>query len=195
VFDVESERRGKRMNLELLGPYEWRTLSSHLESEKVGVYLWTIPFGGKYLVYYVGETGVSFANRFREHEDRYLNKKYRIYDTAEFVKGNRSKETILWYGEFESSLITEEERSTLSKDAYDMMNTFHIFLLPIKTDKRIRERIEVAIFDTLREQSGIVGEFIYKQVKYNHRRPEEEPIKVSIKSSEQIMGLPKELWA
>jgi len=28
---------------------------------KKGVYLWTVPFGGKYLVYYVGKTDVSFA--------------------------------------------------------------------------------------------------------------------------------------
>jgi hypothetical protein len=50
------------------GPYSFvesedENVFTCLMSGKKGVYLFTIPFEGKYLVYYVGETGSSFANR------------------------------------------------------------------------------------------------------------------------------------
>ena len=56
---------------------------------KKGVYLWTIPFGGKYLVYYVGKTDVSFADRLLQHVQSYLNGYYRLYDPIEFAQGRK----------------------------------------------------------------------------------------------------------
>ena len=49
------------------GPYSFvesedENVFTCLMGEKKGVYLFTIPFEGKYLVYYVGETGASFAS-------------------------------------------------------------------------------------------------------------------------------------
>ena len=77
------------------GPYRFvgsedENVFTCLMGEKKGVYLFTIPFEGKYLVYYVGETGNSFANRLLQHVQSYLNGFYRVFDPEAF--GGR------WYG-------------------------------------------------------------------------------------------------
>ena len=82
------------------GPYSFvesadENVFTCLIGKKTGVYLFTIPFEGKYLVYYVGETGVSFANRSLQHVQSYLNGFYRVFDPEEFEKGRK---VLLWGG-------------------------------------------------------------------------------------------------
>lgn len=86
------------------GPYNFdgstdeKVFTNKLSNEK-GVYLWAIPFDGKYLVYYVGETGVSFAKRLLQHTQNYLSGFYRIFDPEEFAKG---KKVLIWGGMWKS---------------------------------------------------------------------------------------------
>jgi hypothetical protein len=76
------------------GPYcfigsEAENVFANAIGEKRGVYLWTIPFYGKYMVCYVGETGVSFAERLLQHVQSYLNGFYRVFDPEEFAEGRK----------------------------------------------------------------------------------------------------------
>jgi len=88
-----------------------------------------------------------------------------------------------------------ERYSELSKAAYDLLRAFHIFLIPLNSNRRIRQRIEAAIAETLFNQPGVVGEFQNKDIKYVSRRPDEESVQVAIESGGKILGLPKELTA
>jgi hypothetical protein len=69
--------------LQWCGPYKWygavpETLFSRPEIKQPGIYIWTIPYDGQYLTYYVGETGRSFDERFKEHTRDYLCGLYSI---------------------------------------------------------------------------------------------------------------------
>lgn len=80
------------------GPYNFiqnKNLFASQICHKSGVYLWTVPFGNKYLVYYVGQTGASFAVRSVQHLQNYLNGFYRVYDPDKFVKGEK---VLIWGG-------------------------------------------------------------------------------------------------
>ena len=86
------------------GPYsfvesEEENVFTSLMGEKKGIYLFTIPFEGKYLVYYVGETGGSFAIRLLQHVQSYLDGFYRVFDPEEFVRGRK---VLLWGGMWKS---------------------------------------------------------------------------------------------
>lgn len=200
---VVREMNPETYEIELLGPYEWygpKSIFLQSESEKFGIYLWAITFEEKYLVYYVGETGVSFADRFLDHTKSYLHGLYRIYDPAQFVKG---KKALVWEGMWKKDLEKPtfrivkflERYSELSKAAYDLIGTFRIFLIPLNSEKRLRQRIEASISDVLLKQPNLVGEFQDGDIRYMSRQPNEKPVKVSIKSGEQILGLPRELMA
>jgi hypothetical protein len=189
--------------IELHGPYKWyghNSLFLQPESEKLGIYLWTIPFEEKYLVYYVGETGISFANRLLYHTRNYLHGLYRVYDPKNFVKG---KKILIWEGMWKKELEKPtirifkflERYSELSKAIYDFLGAFRVFLIPFNSDRRTRQRIEAAIAETLLKQPSFIGDFQDGDIRYIKRQSDEEPIQVLVKSGEQILGLPKELMA
>ena len=86
------------LSIQWCGPYSFvqeENLFTNTVSQKSGVYLWTIPFEGNYLVYYVGQTGVSFAARSLQHLQNYLNGLYRVYDPDNFAKGEK---LLIWGG-------------------------------------------------------------------------------------------------
>jgi hypothetical protein len=60
-----------------------------------GIYIWTVPYQGSYLANYVGETGVSFANRFREHLQEYISGRYTVYNPDLYLQG---KKELIWEG-------------------------------------------------------------------------------------------------
>lgn len=88
------------IEIQFHGPFHLRksesenVLLNSISKEK-GLYLWTISFENKYLVYYVGETGVSFAFRTMEHIKNYLQGQYSLYEPKEFAKGRKIQ---LWSG-------------------------------------------------------------------------------------------------
>ena len=191
----------KSLEIEFHGPYKWYGSNSIFlqpESEKFGIYLWAVPIEDNYLVYYVGETGVSFADRILDHTRNYLNGLYRVYEPTSFVKGEK---TLVWEGMWKKEpgnpnrrmALFLERYQELCKVIYDFLGALKIFLVPFDSEKRIRLRIEAAIAETLFNQPEVVGEFQDKDIKYVSRRPDEEPIQVAIKSGEKILGLPKEL--
>lgn len=182
------------------GPYKWygpkdRALFSSPEVKKAGIYLWTIPFKKQYLVYYVGETGRSFAARFTEHTRDYLYGLYRIYDPHHFTQG---KKTLLWEGMWKSSICDRmgeflNRYSELSPLVYKLMGAFRIFLAPLDVEDRIRQRIEAALAKRLYQQPGLVGKFQDDDIRYSPRRHGEKPISVSKIFPEEILGLGNEL--
>jgi hypothetical protein len=162
------------VEVEFLRPY--RFIGSRDESvlsapigKKKGVYLWTIPFRKKYLAYYVGETGVSFAVRSLQHVQSYLNGLYRLYDPEEFRNG---KKVLVWDGMWKPGRkdpgTMNEFLQGYSKFApmiLDFIQGFRLFLAPFEGERRIRLRIEAAITASLNKQPGIAGEFQDKEAR------------------------------
>lgn len=58
------------------------------EAKCPGVYLWTIPYNGGFLINYVGESR-NVAARLYEHSVNFLSGKYTFYEPASFLEGNK----------------------------------------------------------------------------------------------------------
>jgi hypothetical protein len=166
-------------------------------SQSKGVYLFTIPYEGKFLIYYVGETSNSLANRLLQHIQNYLSGFYRVFEPEEFVKGRK---VLVWGGMWkpdrkEAQLISEflKRQSELSPKIVKFVEQFRIFLAPIMEDARIIERIESEIARSVGLQSGVVGDFQDKDVRYRPTRPDEQKFKVILTFAQPIMGLNKQL--
>jgi len=191
-----------RYEIEWHGPYRLygtkdEVLFATPEAKERGIYLQTIPFGKKFLTYYVGETGRTFARRFTEHTRDYLYGLYRIYDPHQFPKGAK---ILLWEGMWKPGTrdrIGEflNRYSELAPLIYELLGLFRIFIAPLDAEKRIRQRIEGAIAHRLYQQPGIVGAFQENDIRYSRRRADEEPISVTMKFAEEIIGLCNELTA
>lgn len=181
------------------GPFDFRqneNLFTNPLSHRSGVYLWTIPFENNYLVYYVGQTGASFAIRSFQHLQSYLNGLYRVYDPEKFAKGEK---VLIWGGMWkpdrkEPKVMSEFliNYSWLAPKILEFIGLFRLFVAPIDGDERDRERIEHAIAKSLNEQDGIIGNFQDKDIRYKPRKTTEKPFKVAMTFA-NIMGLKEEL--
>jgi hypothetical protein len=89
------------MEVEIHGPFSWLTGLDHaciFESPVAnfsGVYLWSVPYEGAEMVYYVGETGRSFRDRLKEHLASYLAGLYRVWEPELFARGEKR---LVWDG-------------------------------------------------------------------------------------------------
>jgi len=190
------------LEIQLYGPY--RCFGNKDESvfhvpisTRKGVYFWTIPFENQYLTYYIGETGNSFVYRTMEHIQCYLRGFYRVYDPNEFAKG---KKVLIWGGMWKPDrkgldvkLEFIDRYPALSRQIYEYLAQFRLFLAPIDRDRRTRQRIEAAIATKMLGRPGVIGNFQDDDIRYWPRRSEEQPIYVKMKPSELIMGLNEEL--
>ena len=184
------------------GPYclvgnKDENIFTNLLGERKGVYLLAIPFDGKHLVYYVGETGVSFSQRLLQHIQNYLSGFYRLFDPEEFAEGRK---ILVWGGMWKSDrkdpkfiLDFLKRHSELAPKILRFVEQFRVFLAPIDADKRILERIESEIARSINEQNGIAGRFQDSDIRYKPRRLNEPHIKVTMIFPKSIMGLKKEL--
>ena len=159
--------------------------------------MFTIPFESKYLVYYVGETGSSFANRLLQHVQSYLNGFYRVFDPEAFGKGEK---VLIWGGMWktdrrEPKLICDfiDRQPELVPKILLLLKQFRIFLAPVNEEKRIIERLEAEIARSINQQEGIVGRFQDSDIRYRPTRPTEQQLRVVMTFPQQIMGLNKEL--
>jgi hypothetical protein len=182
------------MNISFIGPFSWADASRAPEASEFGIYLWTVPLQSGHLVYYVGETGVSFSDRLREHNRDFFAARHCIYKAAEFARGEKAK---LWQGFWGPGRKPEAEcranRERFSKSAQEMLSVLQVFLAPFKTDKRIRQRIEGAILKSL---YAVPGTFMLEGVIGQPRRNgEEPPIECTIASPVPLVGVPQRFLA
>jgi hypothetical protein len=180
-----------------LGRNESENILLNSIGKEKGIYLWTIPFEDKYLVHYVGETGVSFAFRTMEHIRNYLQGQYGLYEPEEFAKGRKIQ---LWSGMWKErrnnpSVLNQflQRYPEFSTKYSDFLALLRFFLAPVESSQRIRQRIESAIAGYFYNQPGIVGTFQDEEIRYLPRRPDEIPILLKIRCSEQIIAMPTEL--
>jgi len=163
------------------------------EAKQPGIYLWTVPFKTQYLVYYVGETGRSFAERFVEHTQSCLNGLYRIYNPSQFADGTKA---LVWDGMWKKQYSKPSRMLEFMNRYLELapiidkyLKQFGIFVAPLNVEDRIRQRIEGAIVSKLLEQPGPIGRFQDSDIRYRPRRNDEEPISVKMIDFEPILGL------
>lgn len=87
------------LSVKWAGPYcfvgrECESIFTCAVGERHGVYLWAVPWD-RFLVYCVGENGVSFAARMLQHPQAYLSRVYRVFEPEELGVGRK----VLVWGE------------------------------------------------------------------------------------------------
>lgn len=190
------------MIVEFVGPLSWSGgtgIPSIFEAEigkRFGLYLWTVPLDAGELVYYVGETGRSFAQRMLEHFKEHASGGYHIYEPQEFSRGRK---VALWYGLYgpdrEKSLLEFIHRyRQLAPAIADLTELYRFYVAPLQCEKRVRERIEAALAKHLYEQPGMVGEFQDRGIMYRGRNSAEEAVQVSVQCTAHLIGVPEVLW-
>ena len=131
-------------SIQWFGPYTFiqnENLFTTPISQRKGVYLWTIPFDNNYLVYYVGQTGASFAARSFQHIQNYLGGFYRVFDTEKFAKAEK---VLVWGGMWKSDrkepkFMSEflSNYSQLAPKILDFIKLFRIFVSLIEGMKEL----------------------------------------------------------
>lgn len=187
-----------KCDLGLVGPLNWTGDPRHSflfespNADAAGVYLWTVQTPEGELVYYVGQTGTSFAERQWQWLTGYLAGQYRVYDPEAFAEGRRGD--LVWGGMWRKS---ERDRAVEFLQRYEelapiireFVGLLRIWLLPLEYEPRIRKRIEGAIARHLRSQEDPVGSFQDTDIHYPRRREDEEPIAVQISYAANILGM------
>jgi hypothetical protein len=189
------------LTVEFQGPLSWIQSSANASifysevSKLPGVYLWTVrtPIGD--LVYYVGETGVNFRKRMREHYKEQLSGMYHIYDPEQFSLGEKRE---LWRGvygkggerDFSKFLDMLPE---IAPVLVRFVSSISFYVAPLDCEKRLRMRFEAALANHLYKQPGAIGAFQEKGIRYGPRLQGEKPIRVNVNCPEIVQGIPTEL--
>lgn len=191
------------IELTFSGPFAWQpgaTVASLAEVDvgsNAGIYIWTVSTAHGELVYYVGETARSFAQRMEEHLAEQLSGRYRLYEPNEFLRGEK---ILLWRGVYGPGAQPNvggfvAQFPSLAPALVQFVRSIRFHVAPISCSVRLRRRIEAALAHHLRKQEGLVGTFQDEDVRYVQRRPDEEPIRVKLTWKKKPIGVPDQLEA
>lgn len=186
---------------EFAGPYSWLGTAGAPSivdvdaGRKAGIYLWTVRLLDGELIYYVGQTGRSFSQRMLEHFREHMSGGYHLYEPAEFSHGRK---VLLWPGRYgpdrqPSVASFMRQFQDLAPTMVNLAHLYRFFLASVEFDTRLRERFEAALASHLRAQPGMVGAFQDTGIAYHPRAILEEPIRVSIRCTARLLGVPESL--
>lgn len=162
-----------------------------------GIYLWVVKMiSGSYRVSYLGETGISFYQRTKDHLIQTLGGNYQICDPEEMRLGRHD---VVWNGlwrkgtrdKFHEFLSIYE---SISYKIKKLILNQKLFVAPIKIERRLRQRIEGALAFAIRENAE-ASSLLPKDIRYYQRAVSEDPILFSIFAKHNIEGLPREISA
>lgn len=160
---------------------------------KSGVYLWAIPYAkGGYLVSYVGETGVSFWQRTKDHLIQTMGGNYRISDPDRLAEGEAK---VVWDGlwrrDTRNRMLEYIERVVeLAPLARRELQLTVMFVAPLDVDARMRQRIEAGIALAIRRQEALSSSLLPDDIRYRPRRESEPLIQVEVRCPAPVHGIP-----
>lgn len=189
------------LQLKLEGPLSWPGLQgapSIFESElgrASGIYLWTVPQGAYELIYYVGETGRSFATRMQEHYKEHAAGFYHLNEVDGLMQGRREMVWPgLWHaGRRATPSLCVQQLLKLAPVIDALNQTYRFYVSPVECPTRLRRRIEAAIVRELVALPPPAGTFQEEGIRYHGRKPNEEPITCRLLNGDKLKGLPCEL--
>jgi len=193
----------EKIVLDFKGPFRWhgspeKVLFTQEIAKLSGIYLWTVEQPQGHLVYYVGETGTSFKNRFENHLKSYLSGEYGIPNVEDFLKGN-SRNWVWparwrppknrWPAEFIRRI------SEIMPKLVEFLAVLKIFVAPLQVETYTRQRIESRLAWYLNGKSGDHDEnsFIDADLRNWKDIPGGEKILVEINTPYPIQGIPRVL--
>ena len=190
----------EKIVLNFQGPFRWHgsleevVFSQEGIIDQPGIYLWCAEQPQGYLVYYVGETGVSFKYRFEGHAKSYYSGEYSFLNTNEFVQGKR---VVVWWGKLRMKENWASEFNQKSQELVpklvEFLGVMRIFLAPLNVERNIRQKIESTIAAYLKKQPEPIGSFIDADLRHSRDITNGEKFLVEINSPSLIQGIPSVL--
>ena len=193
------DTNGNSQLVEFIGPFSWLGEDSPSVFEAqigraCGLYIWSVEVESQDVIYYVGLTQRTFAERFLEHFKEHASGGYHLYDPIEFAAGRKVQ---LWPGRFgvERESVQEFIRryQQLAPAVAALAKLYRFHLAPLSLDQRSLERIEAGLANYLYAFPGLVGAFQDTGIQYRPRKPNEAPIEVAFNSQVPLLGLPPKL--
>jgi hypothetical protein len=186
----------EKIVLNFQGPFRWHgsleevVFSQEGIIDQPGIYLWCAEQPQGYLVYYVGETGVSFKYRFEGHAKSYYCGEYSFLNTDEFVQGKR---VVVWWGKLRmkenwASEFNQKSQELIPK-LVEFLGVMRIFLAPLNVERNIRQRIESTIAAHLKKQPEPIGSFIDADRRHSRELVNNEKILVEVNTPRPIQGI------
>jgi hypothetical protein len=188
------------VNLEFHGPFVWgrgdreQCIYDSPHADCPGVYLWTVPVAGGYVVHYVGQTSRSLGARLDDHRRMMLACEYRVYEPSAFRAGRLVLEWPGRFGEGRRPIRECHDRCEhLLTTQVEVMRAIRFFIAPGAMDKRMLERIEAALASAFRRAGDPVSSFFARGVRMRPRRAGESLRCCRVISAQDIQGLPARL--
>lgn len=157
-----------------------------------GIYLFAVETAhAGMVVRYVGETGVSFEKRLKEHIIQLMGGNYRIADVESL---RQMDERVLWDGLWRrgrTGMIQEFVDNYVELAPYikTYVEAYRIFLSPLSIrdfNQRQRRLIESALAHHLRKQKNLMA----PDIRYHLRKKGEESFSFEVTASGSVTGLP-----
>lgn len=191
----------QRVAVNFDGPFSWidsgglPCMFDHPIGAKAGIYLWTVGTPEGELIYYVGETGRSFAGRLFEHLKEHLAGAYHVWEPEPLGRGVKVE---LWAGIYgrnrrEATRGLVEKHESLAGAISGLISVYRFFVAPLDCDQRTRQRIEAGIALYLYGLGDAPTNFQDRGIRYLPRYAGELPITLDIDSARLLRGLPDSL--
>lgn len=192
-----------KITLDFKGPFRWHGASKEVvffqeAADQPGIYLWCVEQPLGYLIYYVGETGGAFKDRFKSHSRLFFRGEYGIWSAKEFLLGKRVS---VWPGKWRTTNKNGwpyefiQRSPELTPKLIEFLGTMRIFLAPLKAEPIIRQRVESAISAYLQSQPEPLGSFIDADIRHSGPPRRGRPLLVEINMPVPVQGLPPSLEA
>lgn len=186
------------IDLDFQGPFSWvesrALVFDQPITDEAGIYLWTISRPDGILVYYVGETGVSFRHRLQQHAQSYMSGYYRIWDPDQFALG---KLELLWEGlwlkhtqkNFPNFIRDYQRYSTA---LYRLLGNMQLFLASTSVNATVRKCLGGSIVSQILTAPVAVSSFLDADKRHSKPSVMGDTCVASVISNTTILGLPKQ---
>lgn len=176
------------------GPFSWPGYEKENNllpiPEKPGIYLQTFKYYDGFLIYAAGITLRTILKRFGEHTRNYLNGEYNVLDIGSAERGIRKE---IWHGwgyARENREEFEEKKGLIQEAVHKQLSGFSIFTCNIGRERRVLERLEASIMNSVYNGPGPICDFPDRGMYLSSRWDSEKPIIVKNITPEKIYGLP-----
>lgn len=176
------------------GPFSW---PSYQDINKLpivpkipGIYLQTFEYNDGYIIYSAGLTQRTVLKRLSEHTRSYRNGDYNIFDIELMKQGIRRTIWQGWGWTDEKRSIFKQNEAHFQKLINCQLSSFRIFTVYLSEEKRILERLEAKIMNSLYLSGYPYSELPDKGMKLSPKRDDEESISVKNNCDFALFGLP-----
>ena len=190
------------VNLDFHGPLAWLPaddadfIFDAEISKNPGIYLWTVETPEGHLIWYVGQTQTSFHQRMKEHFKEQMSGSYEVNDPVLLAQGERKQIWPGYYGRNENWRIPDflDEMPSLCEAMVAVAKITRFFVAPMEGGQKFHLRVEGGIGNHLRDQPGVVGDFLDKNLRYRPAwREGEEHLELRITCPPEVRGMPNRL--